>query len=429
MEKILILIPFALIPWVYCALKNKPINYYYYAIFVYWFPINLPFDLTVSEYFIYYAVLSLVLFKRRSTEITHPLPNYVLLFFLLFVLGGITSTFNSISDEYLLTGFRRTVIFPIAIIYLTSKLIHDHDEVEKVLKIFIISTMLFFIFLYLFPKSNSWMNYRGFQSLRLGGEYLIFNKYQFAFYESTLGALFGFLLPTIYSEYISSSRNKVIYLIIFIIFLIALISTMGRAGWIAGFIGMALVYVSSTLLNVKKLVYVVMIALISFIFFKFVFLRIFPYTGFAIDRLLTLQNYQSIGTYQARLYQWIMAFEVFREHNYGIGMWNFSIISNAYGYNYSGNSTWLMLLLDVGIIGIIGFLFLYVNIIVRGIMQYRRFLKDKTFRYVGIIASIIVLPIAGAGETFFQSNYYASFSIWLVIALAINMLMISPKIR
>lgn len=422
MKTLIIFTLFLIIPLFYCLHYRKIQYFYFYAIMAYWFPIKLPaFSLTISEFFIYSGLLYFLLFKSKEVNKRNSLPIYIQFFFIFFVLGGFISAFNAVYNEFLFIGFRQTVLYPIAFIFFTSKVITEYKQIEISLKLFMISTLALLIVLYFYPKTSYWIQYRGISSFRLGGEYCFFGKYNAYYYESTLGALLGFLLPTFFSEYLSSRRHNKQFFIIFFLISIGLILTMGRVGWIAGTVGLSIVFITRFLSEKRRLIRGVIIVLISFFTIYFFLSFIFPYTSFALERFMSLENYQIEGTFQARLFQWYWAIDVFARNIFGIGFWNFARITALKGQYYAGNSTWLMLLLDVGIIGFIGFLILYMNLIIRMIKK-RMLLKDKTFIFSGLLASLIVLPLSGSGEIFLQSSFYANFSVWFIISMAISML-------
>lgn len=415
-----------IIPLLYCIGKSELYNFVYYAILVYWIPITLPIGgiiegITLSEAIVYFALLFYAL-KHGEKIHSHSLrlrPS-LKLGYLLIAIGAVLSVMHSVSPKFLFIGFRQNVVFPIIFLFLISRIVNERDKVFSLLTVFFISTIVLLVVLLLYPKTSEFYYGRAAwgEVGRLGGEYKFFGKYKGTYYESTVGAFLGFISPLIFSLgiYASNKAKRYFNLLLFLVLVLFLILTAGRAGWVACVIGcsaVVLARVKSLSKFLIRLVAAIIIAGAAIVAVSY-FVENSDLKRTLLLRLLSFTNILHDPNFLVRAFQWLWGLQVFRSNIWGIGLWNFGIFT---GERFAGNSTWVNLLLDLGFLGTIGFLILYLDSLK---WSFRIAIREKSDAglYIGILASLLSFSISAITENLLQSSFYTLFAFWMLIGFS-----------
>lgn len=424
----LIFIFFLVIPFLYC-LNNRDLKLFLlYAIFTFWVPISLPFSgvfeqITIPEFFIYAGAI-FYFFNKNSFKKTSSFKiNGIIKFaFVLLLIGCFTSMFNSINSKFLFIGFRQTFIMPLTFIFVFSKIEMDQQYLGNISFAFIVSVLIFLATLYLHPKTFSFQQYRGASQelFRLGGEYLFLDKYIGIYYEATVGAFLGFMIPFVITFYRIEKRavRKFIYVSGFIILSIAIVLAAGRSGWVAMAVGLMVIYLGSLHKGQRFFtISLTVILAISIIFLiSGVIAPTFAIEGKFFERITSFASLDSAPNLLIRVYQWVWAWDVFLKNPFGIGFWNFTVITNSL---FAGNSTWVTLLLNVGIIGTLGFIIIFFYSLIIAVKNI--FSGTDSMIYMGLFASLISFSIGATTENLFDTGLYTSLPFWLIVGIIHNL--------
>lgn len=428
MLTILIFLFFLIIPLLYCLHRGDLKLFVLYSVFTFWVPISLPFpgifeQITIPEFFIYAGTI-FYFFNKNSLKKTSSVKiNSVIKFaFVLLLIGCFTSMFNSINSKFLFIGFRQTFIMPLAFLYVFSRIDFDKHYLGNISFAFIISILILLATLYLHPKTFSFQQYRGASQelFRLGGEYLFLDKYTGIYYEATVGAFLGFMIPFIITFYRIEKRavRKFIYICGFIIMSIAIVLAAGRSGWVAMAVGLIVIYLGSLHKGQRFFtISLTVILTISIIFLiSGVIAPTFAIEGKFFERITSFASLDSAPNLLVRVYQWIWAWDVFLKNPFGIGFWNFTVITNSL---FAGNSTWITMLLNIGIIGTIGFSVLFFYSLFIALKNI--FSGSDSIIYIGLFASLISFSIGATTENLFDAGLYTTLPFWLIIGIIHNL--------
>lgn len=418
---------FFLIPLLYILHKKDIRNFFYYIAFTYWFPVTFPGtsggimqNLKVPEFFIYAALLFYIINQenvKRLTQNYYQIPVFVKFSFFFIILGTFISITNSISYQYLFEAFRIIVLLPISLLFLMSRLFIDKKTLLNSIDLFYISTIILVIILLVHPKTAYFSSYRSVQEIgRLGGEYLFLNTFACTFYEATVGAFLGFITPFLFSISLFSidRKERAKYFVFLFILIIALILTAGRSGWLGAFLGCTIVLIGYFSIR-KKILRMIIFVFFAFFAVFFSVAYIVPSMGLdtvLLSRFLSFQNIWTEPNLLIRIYAWQWAYEIFLQNYFGIGLWNFEVITS---FKYGGNSMWLNIMLDTGFIGFLGFLVLYLYSIKTAFQKLSN-PNVKIRKYIfGALGSLFAIIPGATTESLSTSGFWAIFSVWLFI--------------
>ncbi len=185
-----------------------------------------------------------------------------------------------------------------------------------------------------------------------------------------------------------------------ILVFLATIGSYARSAWIGFFFGLIFYFIISFYKSSKKLLSIFLIAIIILA------LLFIPKTPIRERMLAKWQLYSLYHRFKI----WHSALMIIKEHPIiGIGNGNFKRYSEKYmkgtGYPAEGHphNDYLNVYLTAGIIGLIGYLWMWVNILKVGIRYIKRNLEEKNLM-AGLVSALVAFMVAGLGQCFFTDS-------------------------
>lgn len=364
------------------------------------------YEISLSGFLNIFIVLSTVLyyFLGYKKLIRKPYLSMPILFFILSILP---SFFFS---QYKLISMRNLfrILMPISFYFIFVSKIKNEKQVRKILKILIYSSFIpLLIGLWqIMPNSPSWL----FPVEKIPhGMRRICGTFE---HPNAFAAFINFiLLVTLLLFFKPKYRMNESYIFLTILMIICLFFTWTRAVWISFIFSSAILFY---FLRLKKEYFV-----FAMLFLIFVFLA----PGF---QKAIKQRAKIDASARARLTLARYSLNEFKENpifGSGLGMYSFlsrerfGEISGQYRISggYAAHNDYLEFLVETGILGLLGYLFLLVSIIKLGFKQiYKQEVKS---RYWGglLIATVSAIAIIGLTDAGFS---YGGIYFWTIVAIA-----------
>ncbi len=315
------------------------------------------YSFALSEIYSIILIISFVInYKVSVTEYKNPF----LLGLILFIISIIPSIINS--DKALLSGFLslRLILFTIVLIILTvyfSDPIKQKFAIIGFLTISLINAVVLLV-----------------QSSQIGGRSFGFSG---VVYVDLIGI--SIIITLIYFLY--QDKNKIFYLLMLFIFIIALIITQTRNAWISTALIILLIWVQHLFKirrNVRKFYSALSLSLIFIVISFFLIFQLYQADILSFERvnIASLNNNKDVdgylktaGSLISRIFIWDTAINAFTAHPIsGIGFYTFPILSvnyfsippdvyKLYVAGLSPHQTFLAIICETGIVGLIGFSF------------------------------------------------------------------------
>jgi O-antigen ligase len=241
----------------------------------------------------------------------------------------------------------------------------------------------------------------------LGQENLAITDFGFRFgsYLTSLplGSTIASSIPILFM--VAKKFKKPLVIIFAVVIIISLILTMQRGAWIAGIISFLL----SLILKVRNSRHKILTSfgiLIMIIFlitiFYFIYDIYFPDNlKLLLDR--RLEDLDS-SMFTSRTDQWESAFDMFLKYPLGFGLGAAGNKASTYGLQIIPDGNYFRILLEIGIIGFISFLFLNIKTMILAIQKHQL--------YLAILLLSFLMHAVGTNVFDF---YYSSFIYWFIL--------------
>lgn len=403
----------------------------------------------VGLYFFFALILTSYMIKPtyQSYQWTNTWRNFPIFPFLLYICGAIIA--YSIG-KYVLnsaTGFsiyriRALCLFPAVICFLCIYLINTKEKAEKLLWIFLLSTLilgilfLFGRYVFSFISLSEYAKDSARLSMTLSAPFLG----DISIHPSGAGALFSIVFSLSFSFWLNTSSKKKRYLALGLVtvFVIVLLKSQGRAGLYASiFSAIAIWFLSAKFRMLSaKLNFVKLLFIIICIFGTTYYLAVVSENRWYRDRGLEFL-YSPIKTqsFESRREIWGQVIPMIIRNPFGIGAEGLLAmeytgkreLDNIYGDIWGVHNLILYLLLFSGFIGTIGFMWIFVWFIKR--CMHRLNCDDPIVRFFCIagIGIIIAFFINGLSDPVLYHSWETPI-LWFPVGIIIAAITLPDKV-
>jgi len=429
-------------------------------VFLYWIPYNFALEyfgpmgisITPTEvglYFFFALILTSYVIKPtyHSYQWANTWRNFPIFPFLLYICGAIIA--YSIG-KYLLNSaigasiyrIRALCLFPAVICFLCIYLINTKEKAEKLLWIFLLSTLilgilfLFGRFVFSFISLSEYAKDSGRLSMTLSAPFLG----DISINASGAGALFSIVFSLSFSFWLNTSSKKKRYLALglVIVFVMVLLKSQGRAGLYASiFSAMAIWYLSTKFRRLSaRLTFVKLLFIIICILGTTYYLAIVSETTSFRDRGLEFfYSPLKAQSFDSRRGIWGLVIPMIIRNPFGIGangllaMESTGIgeLGNIYGDIWGVHNLILYLLLFSGFIGTIGFIWIFVWFIKRCMHRLNCDDPIVPFFCIAGIGIIIAFFINGLSSPVLYDSWETSI-LWFPVGIIIAAITLPDKV-
>jgi len=353
------------------------------------------------------------------------LKKIVFLFLVLTIFGGMGLVLFSNDQYFGSLYFRNSSIIPISLIIIILITIKNDLQIEKITKIFLLSSGVFCALLlmnYMFRSFHELTLINTIMGNRLGGQPTFPFKFKVQYDPVSLGIALSNLAPFFLSFliYYINKAKKVIYFVPFLLILLVIFLTGTRSAWIACIVSSGIVLLFSADKKGKKRIYIILVILIG----VGIQYQSFYLNPALAERVSSFIKIQSTINFLSRLELFKLGVTIFFKNPLGIGYGRLNrVISNEHNmYTFIALGSGI-----VGILAFLGILIIIFKILVKGFKNGMR-MRFKKALCLGGIGTIIALAINGMADPLFIEAFGVNSTfISLSIALSAAYMIIDSK--
>jgi len=290
----------------------------------------------------------------------------------------------------------------------------------------IISPFLIFILVINIENSEFYKFLKNFMDFSLIAGCIISFYSIFTFYE--IGFKFSMRIPSFWQHY----NLVAAFLMLLIIFNISILIYSKDTSKKIYILSLLILITGLILTQTRAVLLGVVLALIIFIFKKprliipisiFFFIAVFLFWGLITDRLTSVINFYADISTLGRIQAWLTSIELIKENlllGYGFDSYiklRDTVFSNYFVVTNHSHSTYLGLILELGLIGFLLYFSFYIKAIYYSF--FSRKIKNNFFPFVaGLQASLLVLLIIFFFEPYFTPFGAITVFIWFLISVS-----------
>jgi len=336
--------------------------------------------------FLALPVLFFLVFYGNKLKISIEILGFLGLFFIIFISTFFFSieVFDSIREFIIMFLILLFMVFS----YNISNFIEDKDEFFYNFNLFLVILLILLIFIAIFvnlgmPPNSSWMSFF-YQKNAFAGYLLILLPIPFSLT----------ILSLVYREY----YKAVLFFLAFLFAIVALLFSGSKAAILSFLVSLPLyfgifkifrkIYINLKDIKLERRTIIFISISVSFVIFILI-LQFILDKNFVKNLVLSFKNVISMlsNTVLARIDFYLASFSIAKEFPFGCGLYNFSKTyplyqSAFYFYSKDPHNYYLKILSEVGFLGVIYLIFIFLFFIFRVAFYYSKFVSNLDFKLI-----------------------------------------------